>query len=146
MILVLAAVIGCIYAVVFFLKKGRLRQMDDDPFLRVTASLVLSPGKSVQVVTLGENAYLLGLTDNAFTLLGKIDDKDLINAMNLNAEENRTSKSPRDFASLLSIFTGQKRQNATPASGAFSESVKQTTDFLRGQRGRINGQSPENSL
>jgi flagellar protein FliO/FliZ len=143
MILVLAAVIGCIYAVVFFLKKGRLRQMDDDPFLRRTASLVLSPGKSVQVITLGDNAYLVGVTDNAFTLLGKIDDKDLVNAMNLNAEENRPAKNPRDFASLLSIFTGQKQQNASQTPGAFSESVQQTTDFLRGQRGRLNRENPQ---
>jgi flagellar protein FliO/FliZ len=146
MILVLAAVIGCIYAAVFFLKKGRLKQMDDDPFLKRTASLVLSPGKSVQVITLGDNAYLVGVTDNAFTLLGKIDDKDLINAMNLNAEENATPAKPRDFASLLSIFTGQvgqRRQNAAQTPGAVSDSVKQTADFLRGQRSRINRENPQ---
>jgi flagellar protein FliO/FliZ len=134
MILVLALVIGCIYAVVFFLKRGQRRQMDDDPFLRRTASLTLSPGKSVQVITLGEEAYLIGVTDNAVSLLGKIGDRELVNAMNLHAEENPGAGTPRDFASLLSIFTGQKGRKTRRS---VPDSVQNTVSFLQSQRGRI---------
>ncbi|MDR3284353.1 MAG: flagellar biosynthetic protein FliO [Treponema sp.] len=135
MILVLVLVIACIYGVVFFLKRGQRRQMtDDDPFLRRAASLVLAPGKSIQVITLGEEAYLIGVSDDAVSLISKINDKNLIDAMNLGAAENRAARTPRDFSSLLALLTGQKQQ--TPRA-SFSDSIQQTANFLRTQRGRL---------
>jgi flagellar protein FliO/FliZ len=141
MIVVLALVIACIYAVVFFLKKGQKQQTAFDPFLKKTASLVLSPGKSVQVITLGDTAYIVGVSDNAVTLLGKTDDKDLINAMNLNAEENSSAAKPRDFASLLVLFSAQKRTGA--AQREVGDEVIETASFLRDQRRRLNREKPQ---
>ncbi len=139
MVLVLAVVIACIYAVLFFLKKGLNPAGDTDPYLRRTASLTLGQGKSVQVVTLGGEAYLLGVCDNSVTLLGKINDKDLVSAMNLNAEKTAALKVPRDFSSILAKFTGTKKEDS------ITDVTFSTENFLRSQRERLHSvRSDEN--
>jgi flagellar protein FliO/FliZ len=106
-------------------------------FLRQTALLTVSPGKSVQVITLGEEAYLIGVADNGITLLGKISDKDLIDAMNLNAEKNRAGQEIRNFSSLLSVFMGKNQQKPKGPRASFSASMEQTENFFRVQRSRL---------
>ena len=139
MVLVLAVVIACIYAVLFFLKKGLNPAGDTDPYLRRTASLTLGQGKSVQVVTLGGEGYLLGVCDNSVTLLGKINDKDLVSAMNLNAEKTAALKVPRDFSSILAKFTGTKKEDS------ITDVTFSTENFLRSQRERLHSvRSDEN--
>lgn len=103
MIIVLAIVIGCIYGLSLLLKKGTNSKNSNDLYLRKTAHLQLSPGKSVQVITLQNKAYIIGVTDNSINVLGEVTDEDLINAMNMNADKAPQGK-PRDFASIMSAF------------------------------------------
>lgn len=118
LILVLIAVVALFYGFMWLLKKISNPKPINDPYLKRTAAITLAPGKTVQVVTLKDSAYLLGVTDSKITLLEKLDDKELIDAMNLSAEEADSAK-PKDFASLLSAFT---------------KSSSQTEDFLRKRR------------
>lgn len=129
MVVVLAIVAACIYALVFFLKKGLAVPDSDDPYLRKTASLALAPGKSVQVITLGERAYLIGVADNAVQLLAVIDDADLVSAMNLNAEKHAASR-PHDFASVLERFLPKRE-------GGEESKTEQARDFLQQQKDRL---------
>ena len=121
MILVLIAVIACIYGIVWLLKKSMRPGAENDPYLKKTASITLSPGKSVQIVTLQDKAYLLGVSDSSITLISEIEDKELIDAMNLNTPV--AGKKPASFASLLASLTG---------------SAKRTESFLRSKREKFN--------
>ena len=121
MILVLIAVIACIYGIVWLLKKSMRPGAENDPYLKKTASITLSPGKSVQIVTLQDKAYLLGVSDSSITLISEIEDKELIDAMNLNTPVS--GKKPASFASLLASLTG---------------SAKKTESFLRSRREKLN--------
>ena len=121
MILVLIAVIACIYGIVWLLKKSMRPGAENDPYLKKTASITLSPGKTVQVVTLQDKAYLLGVSDSSITLISEIEDKELIDAMNLNTPVG--GKKPASFASLLASLTG---------------SAKRTESFLRSKREKLN--------
>ncbi|NLZ46024.1 MAG: flagellar biosynthetic protein FliO [Clostridiales bacterium] len=103
MVIVLAFVIGCIYGFSLLLKNATKSKNSNDLYLRKTAHLQLSPGKSVQVITLQNKAYIIGVTDNSINVLGEVTDEDLINAMNINADKAPQGK-PRDFASILSAF------------------------------------------
>jgi len=123
MILVLVLVIACIYGIVWLLKKSLRPGAENDPYLKKTASITLAPGKTVQIVTLQDKAYLLGVSDSSITLISEIEDKELIDAMNLNAPVGGNGKKPADFASLLASLTG---------------SAKRTERFLRSKREDLN--------
>lgn len=136
MILVLAIVIACIYAIVYLMKRGMRPGAENDPFLRKVSSITLSPGKSVQIVTIIDHAYVIGVTDNAINLIGTVDDKELIDSMNLYADKNAHTKKPRSFADVLDIFmpNGPREQKKT----VFDQSAQSAAQTLRKQRGRLN--------
>ena len=129
MILVLLVVIGCIYAVFYFVKKTTNLTNETDAFLKKGASIPLSPGKSVQVVTLQNHCYILGVSDSSVQLISELDDKDLIDAMNLEADKE-SSGSVKDFASLLASAMGLKKKT-------FEESVSSSVENMQTQSNRL---------
>lgn len=126
MILVLVIIILLIYGFVWLLRKTSGQKTKNDPYLKEVANLTFSPGKSVRVVTLKDKAYLIGVTDSNINLISEVEDKDLIDAMNLNAEEKPSDK-PKDFASLLASFT---------------KSTTKTEDYLRKRREKLSDSEP----
>ena len=108
MIIVLILVIGLIYGVLLFVKKKTNVVKADDDYLRRAAWINIAPGKSVEVITLIDKAYLIGVTDENITLLGEIDDKELISAMNLNADKKNNTKKPSNFSEVLDMFLVKK--------------------------------------
>lgn len=122
MILVLVLVVVCIYVVVWLLKRSMSPGAENDLYLKKTAQITLSPGKTVQIVTLQDKAYVLGVSDTSITLISEITDKQLIDSMNLNANVSN-GKRPADFASLL---------------GSLTNSAKNTETFLKNRREKIN--------
>ena len=127
MILVLILVIALIYFIVWLLRRSMRPGVQNDPYLKKTASITLSPGKTVQIVTLQDKAYLLGVSDSSITLISEITDKELIDTMNLNAPA-AGGKKTADFASLLSSLTG---------------SAKRTGGFLKSKRQKLRGEDGE---
>lgn len=137
-ILVLALIVGCIYFVLWLIKRGMKISPSDDPFLRKVSSLDLAPGKSVQIVSLVDKAYMLGVCDNTISLISEITDKDLVDSMNVYADKKKNSAKPRNFEELLSIFTkGSSSQSSSDVSK--KESGEKLVDLLKKQRERING-------
>ena len=108
MIVVLIIVIALIYGVLWFVKKKTNVIKTDDDYLRRAAWINIAPGKSVEVITLIDKAYLIGVTEDNITLLGEIDDKELISAMNLNADKKANTKKPASFSEVLDMFLVKK--------------------------------------
>ena len=137
-ILVLAVVLGLVWAFFLFLKKVSGTTTSSDPYLKKVASLSLSPGKFVYVITLNSKAYLIGVADNSVNLISEIDDKELIDAMNLHAPQNLEGKKPLDFNSLLGKFvnTNGQKHSAKKLGGSFSSS--NVVELLQNQRSRLN--------
>ena len=134
MVFVLIVVVICIYFVMNFMKKkmgGGIAE--DDIFLRKVAAISIAPGKSVQIVTLLEHAYLLGVTENSIDLLGEITDKELVDAMNLNADRNENNARARNFSDILSIFLNPK--NAQSAGQKKSDA--NISEFFEAQRKKL---------
>jgi len=104
MVLVLILIVGLIYGVFWFIKKKTNVVTNDDDYLRRVAAINVAPGKSVQVVTLIDKAYLIGVTDDSITLLGEINDDELIKAMNLSADKKANIKKPLSFSEVLDMF------------------------------------------
>ena len=108
MILVLIIVVGLIYGVLWFIKKKTNVVKTDDEYLRRAAYINIAPGKSIEVITLIDKAYLIGVTEDNITLLGEIHDDELIKAMNLTADQKNNTKKPASFADVLDMFLVKK--------------------------------------
>ncbi len=121
MLFALILVAAIIYGISYVLKKGFVSKEAESPFLKKAATLTLAPGKSVQVITMPDKAWVVGVTDAGINLIGEITDVDLVNQMILEAEKEVLSK-PKDFASILSSFTN---------------TVKLTESSLKKQRERL---------
>lgn len=140
-VLVLAIVIVCIYFVMNFMRKSVNGDADtNDPYLRKVAQVTLAPGKTVQIVTLLEKGYVLGVTDNNISLLSEIDDKELLNAMNISADKNSKDRRARNFSEVLEMFLPSKSSSTTSATktNIYSESSESVSDFVKTQRRKLN--------
>lgn len=148
MIIVLILVIIVIYFIFKLMKKNISPGDDNDPFLRKVSSVNIGTGKSVQVVTLQEKAYIIGVSDNSINLLGTIDgknsedDQEFINALNLYADKQENVKRPRSFADILDLFMPNGPRNFTPEKkknkNIFSDNADQVVEMLEKQRNRLN--------
>lgn len=139
MIFALAVVIGISWGIFHFLKKSIKSENDSDPFLRKVSQLTLSPGKSVQVITLQDNAFLIGVSDEQINLIGKIEDKELVNAMNLYADTNSKVEKPRSFREILDIFMpGSSKE---PEMNIYEENLSNPVEEIKRQREKFNSEN-----
>ena len=69
MFLILAVLVAAIYGVIYFIKRNVNKTVDEDQYLRRVAFLNLAPGKSVEVITLLEHAYIVGVSDVGINLI-----------------------------------------------------------------------------
>lgn len=118
------------YIAVKMMRKASFFKMNDDPYLKDAAVLNLAVNKSIHVITLGSKAYLIGVTDSAINKLGEVEDKDLVDAMNLNASRN-ADMPKKDFASILEAFLPFAVKRAKENAGGFN------SDFLDAQQERL---------
>ncbi|WP_407425229.1 FliO/MopB family protein [Treponema sp.] len=138
MVFALALVTGIAYFALRVLKRSTKLSNSDDPFLRHVSHLSLSPSRSVDVVTILDHAYILGVSDNNVNLVGEITDKELVNSMNLYADKNDSTKRPRSFEDVLNIFMGKMSQNPSKKNNIYGSAAWDSSESLRRQRERFN--------
>ena len=132
MILVLVFVIALIYGVLWFIKNKTNVVRTEDEFLRRAAYINIAPGKSVEVITLVDRAYVIGVTEDGITLLGELDSKSddetkqMINAMNLHADQTQNTKKPLNFNDVMDMFLAKKGK----AKNVFSDTENQVDKIL----------------
>ena len=143
MILVLAIVLAIIWIIFKLMKRSVDPEKSSDEFLRKVSSITISPGKSVQIITLIDKAYLLGVSDNSVNLITEIDDPELIQAMNLYADKNAKVDKPKSFEDVLELFMPKKKKNVTKNTknaNAFEDgAARQILDSLKKQSQRLEG-------
>ena len=128
MIIVLIIVVGLIYGVLWFIKKKTNVVKTDDEYLRRAAYINIAPGKTVEVITLIDKAYLIGVTEDSITMLGEIHDDELIKAMNLSADKKNNTKKPATFADVLDMFLVKRG----PQKNGFSDTEQQVDQIFSG--------------
>ena len=102
LILTLALVAAAIYGIVYFIKRASRGKAAADPFLKVLASAQLAVNRSVHVVNLGEQAWLVGSAESGVNLIGEIQDKDILNTLLLQDSKKNTGGLSGNFKGLLS--------------------------------------------
>lgn len=139
-VIVLALLCAGVWGIMVFLRKSTGMNVADDPYLKAVASLSLGQNRSAQILSVGSRAFLVGITDRAVNLIAELDDRELIDAMNLSADKT-SSASVAGFQSILASFlpgSGKQKKNREPDSApAFG------AELIRRQRERLmNGSAP----
>lgn len=154
-IIALVVVIFLLYWILRIIKKKSNVVKSDDDFLRRAAYITVGNGnKTVEVITLIDRAYVIGVSDDKITLLDEITDekerdKDLIQSMNLNADKKNKTKKPATFAEVLDMFTG--KFNSTPSEtkkkkskwSLFNKSEETIDELLNKNSSEENSQEEE---
>ena len=148
MILVLAVVIALIYFFFAFLKKTTGVGNVSDPYLKKVASLPLGPGKSVHVITLKDKAYIIGAGESSINLIAEVEDKELVDAMNLHAPVSSDKKGSLRFSDLLGKFsTGVPKNDVRKEKkDRVTIQTESSVEFLKNQRNRINESTEDREL
>ena len=79
--------------------------------MRRVSSLNFAPGKSVEIVTLVDRCFMLGVTDSNINLIAEITDKEMISALNLNFDKKQNTKKPMNFTDVLEMFMPNAAKN-----------------------------------
>jgi flagellar protein FliO/FliZ len=138
-LLTLAVVAAAIYGLVYFLKFRRASRdkVEPDPFLKVLASAPLAVNRGIHVVSVGQQAWLVGSAENGVNLISEISDKDTINAMLLEDSQRIASGAPTggaagggamlDFKAILGkLGISTKTENSGP------DQIRKRSERLKG--------------
>jgi flagellar protein FliO/FliZ len=113
MVLVLALVAGIIYLVLFFLRRVSRPQAEQNPHLKILASTHLGNSRFVHVVSLGNQAWLVGAGEGGINHIADINDKEALDAMLLDASR----KTAEEISPVSGFRALLKRLSASGDSG-----------------------------
>jgi flagellar protein FliO/FliZ len=114
MVLVLALVAGIIYLVVFFLRRVSRPQAAQNPHLKILASTHLGNGRFVHVVSLGNQAWLVGAGEGGISHIADLNDKETLDVLFFEASKKAAEETNpiSGFRSLLERFSASgNREN-----------------------------------
>jgi len=122
MIVVLAAVIGVVYGIFYLLKRGGKGRFVQNDAIRVLGSQSLPGNRSMYLVEVGSQVFLIGAGGDSVNLISEITDKETVDAVILRAGETSVN-AKKSFAELI--------------TGIFKGSETQSLGFMREQRERL---------
>jgi len=107
MLLVLILVVAAIYGVFFLLKRGKKQVAPDSELINILGTTTLSGNRSLHVVSIGKQLYIIGSADGGVTLIDRVDDKESADEIRLQAGSINPNQN-KSFSELLgTLFGGQ---------------------------------------
>lgn len=128
MVIVLAFVLAAIYGLYAVLKKSSRPPAEQDEFIRILATSPLGAGKMLHVVSVGERAWLLASADTSISVVAEIEDKEVIDGLNLRVVSSPGTPRVDFLGSLRRLLVRGSRTGAAVGPG---------NDFLARQRDRL---------
>jgi|GEM_PF-4385944 len=131
----LIIVVAIVYVALIFIKKSVGAPIDDYGVIEIMASKALTQGVSIYIVRIGKDYFVVSSGDRGANILTKIEDKELINILNVQKSQD-ASKVKKDFIdTLLSFFKKKEKEEKGKSDEAdFSE---QRIDFIKKQREKL---------
>ncbi|TVQ39960.1 MAG: hypothetical protein EA384_05160 [Spirochaetaceae bacterium] len=130
MVLVLALVVAAIYGIFFVLKKASSGSSTDSEVIRPLASRTLPGNKSLHLVEIGRQVFLIGAADHAVNLIAEITDKESVDQLVLQAATEVADRK-KSFSELLGGVLGGGRANGAPAAAGPFQFMNQQKERLR---------------
>ena len=97
-------------------------------------------------MTLVDKAYLIGVSENSVNLIAEVNDKELVEALNLHAERQGSVPRPKNFSEVLDLFTAHRTRTAAGMPLQHSGSVfdggsaAQVLESIKNQGSRRDGE------
>ncbi len=130
-LLAIVIILGIVYFALRFLRKALGAPIDDFGVIEIMASKGVSQGIAIYIIRIGKDYYVMSSGDKGLNLITKIEDKELINILNVE-KSKQASKLKEDFIdTFLSIF--KKKQQDTFRS----EISESRIDFIKNQKSKI---------
>lgn len=129
MIFALLIVVGIIYLVFFFIKRGFGKRIVENEQIKILGSKVITGSKAVHLIEVGGLIYLIGSANEAINLIAEITDKDARDAIRLETAQLKEAR-PKRFVDVLSSFFRPKV--------AKQLEINESVDFIKAQRKRLN--------
>ena len=128
MLLVLAGVLLLIYFLFFLLKRAGKPKIVSDSTINVISSQNLESGRSLHLVEIGPQVFLIGSGEGSVRLITEIDNKETLDTIKL--EKSRNMPESKTFADL---FKGLFKKENT----VLTEIKTEQKGFMRKQRDRL---------
>ena len=128
MILVLAGVLLLIYFIFFLLKRAGKPKIVSDSTINVISSQNLESGRSLHLVEIGPQVFLIGSGEGSVRLITEIENKETLDTIKL--EKSINNQEPKTFTDIFRGFF--KKENISLA-----EIKTEQKGFMRKQRDRL---------
>ena len=128
MLLVLAGVLGFIYLIFFLLKKAGAPKIVSDSTIKILSTQNLEAGRSLHLIEIGPQIFLIGSGESSVQLISEITDKETIDTIKL--DESLRNEDNKTFTN---IFTGLFKSEHIQKNQTDSSSI----GFIRKQRERL---------
>ncbi len=132
MIIILGLTALAVYGIAMLLLRARKKPGVSRPGVAVLATTALAPGKSVHVIKAGTKGYLIGAADHAVSLIAEVQDKEYLDALELEAQ-----KSPKGGTGLFEAFLRGLAGNR--ALRGVKKGSSDQLDFISRQKDRLKG-------
>jgi flagellar biogenesis protein FliO len=129
MLIILGGVVLVIYLFFFFLKKGMKKKMPENDIMRVITSTRLQGNDIIYLIQTGYHYFLVGSGGNGLSLIAQITDKETIDTIMLNTNEEKNPGKQNFSDILLKIFKPGKKQNGL---------ISNPLNFMKKQQERLN--------
>ena len=128
MLLVLGGVLAFIYFIFFLLKKAGNPKIVSDSTINVISTQNLESGRSLHLIEIGPQVFLIGSGESSVQLISEITDKETLDTIKLNQSVGNDHK--KTFTdTFIGLFKRESDQKNQPDSGQIS--------FLQKQRERL---------
>jgi len=133
MFVILALVIGMILGFLWFMRKLQGQGRKEDALIKVLHTQTLGGSRNLQVVEIGEDILLMGVSEGGVTLVKDLTGTEAGDAFRLAASTGKAAGSKTGFSELLGGLMGIKPK-IRPDVGQPAEN---SSDFLKKQRERL---------
>lgn len=117
-----------IYLIYYFMKKMGGKRFQNSKLINVISSQGLTNNKTLHLVEIGKEIFLVGAADNSINLISKIEDKESKDMLHLDVSAENPMEKPT-FKSIISNIFNKNRVE--------EKQVQSSDDFIKQQSDRL---------
>lgn len=136
-ILTLFIIVAIVYVALRFIKKATGSPVDDFGVIEIMASKVISQGIAIYIIRIGKEYYVMSSGEKGLSVITKLEDKELINILNVEKSKQASELKEDVIDAFLSIFRKKREGENTISRGDKSDLTESRFDFLKKQRKKL---------
>lgn len=132
MLVILGVVVGVIYLLFFLLRKGMQRRLPENETIRVVGSRTLTGSRALHLVEVGRSLYLIGVAEQAVSLISEISDQESIDRVRLERSRPPGSAGRGGRAGFSGLLAGLIRPGKSR-----KDDLSGTIEYMQKQQERL---------